>query len=89
MPLALWWQALRSLPLVTFAGHGSPVRAAAFNPDGTRVVTASSDQTARVWDASTGVPVAPPLEHQGAVSAAAFSSDGTRVVTTSWDHTAS
>ena len=34
---------------------------AAFSPDGTRVVTASWDKTARVWDVATGTPVARPL----------------------------
>jgi WD40 repeat protein len=61
---------------------------AAFSPDGSRVVTASYDNTARVWDATTGKLLATPLEHQGPVSNAAFSPDGTRVVTASADHTA-
>jgi WD40 repeat protein len=52
------------------------------------VVTASSDNTARVWDAATGKPVTSPLEHQAAVVRAAFSPDGTRVVTPSLDKTA-
>ena len=30
----------------------------AFSPDGTRIVTGSDDQTAKVWDAQTGTPVA-------------------------------
>jgi len=81
-------QASRNLPLVTFVGHSSLVRKAAFSPDGTRVVTASYDQTAQIWDASTGMPVTPPLEHHGFVHAAAFSPDGTRVVTASYDKTA-
>jgi WD40 repeat protein len=52
------------------------------------VVTASTDNTARVWDATTGKPVTAPLEHQDSVTAAAFSPDGTRVVTASNDKTA-
>ena len=31
---------------------------AAFSPDGTRIVTASADNTARVWDAATAKEVA-------------------------------
>src|ERR1041385_8800995 len=67
--------------------HGSVV-AVAFSPDGTRVVTASSDQTARVWEARSGLPVTPSLVHQGGLNAVAFSPDGTRVVTASADQTA-
>jgi WD40 repeat protein len=64
------------------------VWSAAFSPDGTRVVTASVDGTARVWDAATGQPVTRPLAHQARVLSAAFSPDGTRVVTASEDRTA-
>ena len=34
--------------------HEGPVTSAAFSPDGTRIVTASDDSTARLWDAATG-----------------------------------
>jgi len=84
----LFAQAARNLPWVSFAGHRSSVRKAAFSPDGTRVVTASDDHTARVWEVSTGRPVTPPLVHQRVIWAAAFSPDGTRVVTASEDRTA-
>ena len=30
------------------------VYSAAFSPDGTRIVTASRDNTARLWDAASG-----------------------------------
>jgi WD40 repeat protein len=59
-----------------------------FSPDGTRVVTASYDNTVRVWDAATGRPVMILLEHQDKVLSAIFSPDGTRVVTASVDKTA-
>ena len=61
---------------------------AAFSPDGTRVVTASDDKTARLWDAATGAPIAVLSGHEDAVWSAAFSPDGTRVVTASKDKTA-
>jgi WD40 repeat protein len=31
------------------------VTGAAFNPDGSRIVTSSWDETARIWDATTGM----------------------------------
>ena len=84
----LFAQASKSLPLVSFVGHGSTVSSAAFSPDGTRVVTASRDNTARIWNVSTGTLVTSPLSHHDMVSAAAFSPDGTRVATASLDKTA-
>ena len=33
--------------------HEGAVRSAQFSPDGTRVVTASEDNTARLWDAAS------------------------------------
>jgi WD40 repeat protein len=69
-------------------GHKGSVRTAAFSADGQRVVTASSDGTARVWDASSGKSLATLSGHTKAVNAAAFSVDGQRVVTASSDGTA-
>ncbi|HEY1687039.1 MAG TPA: serine/threonine-protein kinase, partial [Tepidisphaeraceae bacterium] len=68
--------------------HGDFVNSAMFSPDGTRIVTASSDNTARVWDAITGKPIGLPMRHEDAVFSASFSPDGTRVVTASEDNTA-
>jgi WD40 repeat protein len=64
------------------------VRSAAFSPDGTRIVTASEDNTARVWEASTGKELAQLQGHTAWVRSAAFSPDGTRIVTASEDNTA-
>jgi len=56
--------------------HSDSVNSAAFSPDGTRVVTASRDQTARIWDARTGLPLSPPLHHDSEVVQALFRPDG-------------
>jgi WD40 repeat protein len=68
--------------------HTSSVRGAAFSPDGTRVVTASNDNTARIWDAKTGASLVTLVGHTDVVVSAAFSPDGTRILTASNDNTA-
>ncbi len=53
------------------AGHRGPVNCAAFSTDGTHVVTASNDGTARVWDVRGERPSFVVLEgHQGSVLSA-------------------
>ncbi len=72
--------------------HSGSVRSLFLSPDGTRLVTASQDQTAIVWDAGTGQSLFPLTGHQGenggTVYHARFSPDGKRVVTASDDGSA-
>jgi TPR repeat protein len=68
-------------------GHAGAVSFAAYSPDGTRIVTASEDQTARIWDARTGAPLAVLLGHSDLVGSAEYSPDGSRIVTASFDKT--
>ena len=60
----------------------------AFSPDGSRVATASYDNTARIWDAKTGEELAVLRGHESDVVDVAFSPDGSRVATASRDNTA-
>ena len=64
------------------------ISTALFSPDGTRILTASDDRSARLWDAATGEQTADPLWHKRAVVRAIFSPDGNRVLTASLDGTA-
>lgn len=54
-----------------FKGHKGDVKSVAFSPDGTRIVTGSEDDTARVWDAKTG-DVLLTLKHGYDVTSVAF-----------------
>jgi hypothetical protein len=69
-------------------GHDDSVWSAAFTPDGSRIVTASHDKTARVWDAKGGQALLTFEGHDELVLSAAFSPDGARIVTASEDKTA-
>jgi hypothetical protein len=71
-----------------FGGHDDPVTSVAFSPDGSRIVTASLDKTARIWDAATAKEIAVLRGHEDTVYSAAFSPDGSRIVTASLDKTA-
>jgi WD40 repeat protein len=72
----------------TLSGHTGGVWSAAYNSDGSRIVTASYDKTARVWDAATGKMLIPLRGHTDWVMSAEFSPDGKRIVTASRDGTA-
>jgi WD40 repeat protein/serine/threonine protein kinase len=68
--------------------HTDWVFSAAYSPDGTHIVSASQDKTARIWDADTGATLAVLAGHGAKMRSAAYSPDGTRVVTASKDRTA-
>jgi WD40 repeat protein len=74
--------------LAVLSGHGAPLPSAAYSPDGTRIVTASDDNTARIWDAHSGAQLAVLLGHGDHVESAAYSPDGSRIITASRDKTA-
>jgi WD40 repeat protein/predicted Ser/Thr protein kinase len=63
--------------------HRADVWSVVFSPDGTRLLTASDDHTARLWEVATGRPIGAPLRHPGepGLLSAAFCRDGARIVT--------
>jgi len=78
----------RDPDLVGPIGLSPTLNAVAISPDGAKVVTVSSHDTARIWNARTGAPIGAAMSHDGLVIAVAFSPDGTRVATASQDSTA-
>ena len=69
--------------------HGiSCVYTIAFSPDGTHIVSGSSDSIIRVWDVVTGQQIGEALRgHDHWVSSVAFSPDGKHIVSGSRDET--
>jgi WD40 repeat protein/serine/threonine protein kinase len=74
--------------LVVLSVNSDSPNYAAYSPDGSRIVTASSEKTARIWDARTGMQLGVLSGHSGIIFSAIFSPDGTRIVTASEDKTA-
>ncbi|MGH3813562.1 MAG: WD40 repeat domain-containing protein, partial [Pseudonocardiaceae bacterium] len=75
-------------PLCPLTGHAGAVRAVAWSPDGTRLLTGSDDGAVWVWDAATAEPLHQLTGHTGGVGAVAWSPNGTRLLTGSTDNTA-
>ncbi|GAH46891.1 unnamed protein product, partial [marine sediment metagenome] len=70
------------------SGHTNSVSFATWNSEGTRILSASYDGTARVWDAENGKELICLTGHTAAVYHAAWNRAETRIVTASWDSTA-
>ena len=69
-------------------GHTDKVFAAAFRPDGQRIVSGSLDKTVRIWDAKTGAPIGKLLQsYEDTARTVAFSPDGQRIVSSSGNKT--
>src|SRR5206468_196607 len=65
--------------LIAFFAHQNWTWHGTFSPDGARILTACSDNTAKLWDAATGKLLAS-FDHEDMITDAAFSPDGTSVV---------
>src|SRR5262249_5951267 len=86
-PMVMLWDAGKRSLVATLA-HTDRVNSATFSSDNARLLTASSDGSARLWNAETGSLSATLAGHTGVVTNAVFSANGKRIVTGSTDHTA-
>ena len=74
------WSAASGQPVGSPLRHGGQVRAAAFSPDGTLLLTIGGDATVRLWEIPALKLHCPPLSHGSPLLSAKFSSDGFRIV---------
>ena len=82
----IWTTPFGAIPRA-LAGHHDPVTRVSYNRDGSLLLTASEDGTARLWQ--TTVPTLAPIGvHTGAVSTVAYSPDGQHVLSAGADGTA-
>jgi WD40 repeat protein len=72
-------------PIAHWKGHTGEINAVAFDREGGRLVSASSDRTVRLWDAATGECLRVFEGHTDVVFAAVFHPDGTRIASAGRD----
>src|SRR5439155_494369 len=77
-----WWvfDVARGRGLGALEGHTDRIQALAWHPQGTRLLSAGWDTTARVWDSQRFEPIILLTSHASQVSALAFSPDGELLV---------
>ena len=64
------------------SGENEKCYSVAFSPDGTKVISSSSDNTIRLWDVKTGKAIGESWQdYNDSIHSVAFSPDGTKVVT--------
>ncbi|CAI7627747.1 unnamed protein product [Penicillium pancosmium] len=73
--------------LQTLEGHSDPVTSIAWSPDGSRLASASYDETVRIWDPATGQSISTLEGHSNGVASIAWSPDGSRLASGSDDET--
>lgn len=70
-----------------FEGHRSSILSLAFSPDGTRLASASDDETVKVWDVASGKVVTTLIGNLSIATSVAFSPDGMQLASGSEEGT--
>ncbi|KAI8625445.1 hypothetical protein F5Y19DRAFT_265094 [Xylariaceae sp. FL1651] len=73
--------------LQTFESHSSSVTSVTYSRDGTRLASASNDNTVKIWDPATGDCLQTLKSHSGWVNSVTYSPNGTRLASASNDKT--
>lgn len=78
------WNLTEMSEVAVLHGHRGKIRALVFSPDGSQLLTASDDHTARLWDVESGL-LLTVVRHRAPVRAVAFAADGSRALSISVD----
>lgn len=68
-------------------GHEGEISKVCFNPQGTKILTASSDKTARLWEVESGDSLQVLEGHTDEIFSCAFNYEGDTIITGSKDNT--
>ena len=85
--ICIWDVNRRELAVGPLIGHTFSVLSVAYSPDGTRLVSGSTDNTVRIWNSETGHLLSTLNGHSNPVLSVAYSLDGSRIVSGSGDNT--
>jgi WD40 repeat protein len=75
-----YWQRLAHLELKVLPGHTQDIVSLTFSPVGQRIVTGSTDKTAKLWDVATRRALFT-FPGNSAIECVAFAPDGSRILT--------
>ncbi|TAG98107.1 MULTISPECIES: WD40 repeat domain-containing protein [unclassified Microcoleus] len=81
------WDRKTGQLLKTLKGHTAPVRAVAFSPNGSRIVSGGQDKVIKVWDANTGKLLQNIPAHTDHITSISFSNNGKFFASASDDKT--
>ena len=73
--------------LKTLEGHSYGVSSVAYSPDGTKIISGSTDKTIKIWNANTGECLQTLEGHLDIILSVAYSPDGTKIISGSSDKT--
>ena len=64
-----------------FLGHEGEISKISFNPQGTKIITAGADSTARIWSSETGEEIQILKGHTDEIFSCAFNYEGDTIIT--------
>jgi len=85
--ITLWYLNSGEVTSKQLTGHTDLVYSVDFNQDGTKLVSGSFDETARIWSVDSGENISVLEEHSKMVTSVTFSPDGQLVASGSGDET--